>query len=1128
MPGRDWEKSENVGFDDDLKFEDKQEEDNLNRALVEHFRKTTVRDFEGRYVLRLPFKSNIRALGDNENLSRSRLHSFIEKLKKDPTKLKAVDDEIKGYLAAGFAEEAQPKQVGQLAHYLPIQAVFKAKPDTPSGLKTRVVKDASARRSNEAGLNDVLHCGMNLLPEISKVLFKFRRYKFVFTADIEKAFLQFRIADSDKTFLRFLWPLDISNNGSAKIKEFWATRLDFGLICSPFLHCQGIRFHLESAMEKYPRDTSFIEEIRDTFYMDEVIGGGDSICEAKHRIRLLSNIFTEAHFPLDKLSTNSPELERTIRQASPLENLSITSGQADAKILGVPWNQVSDSLSAPISKAIKELTTGTPTKRKLLRALAQVFDPLGIISPIVISSKIIFQDLWKEKIGWDDPLQGDYLNRFYAFEELLSQARQLSIARQLNLAGQVPNKKELFAFCYASLHAYGMVAYLKTHRPANTPEISLLLAKSKVAPIKATTIHRLELLGALLAARMTKKILEWIDFRIDAVHMFCDNSAVLGWITSNPDKWKPFVANRIRKIHGLTIDAKWHYWLSLDDADLEAHLKLERAPLGRAPLDSHSETQYEQKKSVTSLLVAHSKSMKDDPKIFFEDSFSCWLKAIRFWGFMLRLKAKAQLAKSRVRSRTKCSARPKTELNLIDPDEMNTARLELIKLIQKSYFPEEVDSNCERVGPKSLLFQYNPFIDEEGILRSKTRLQRSPDFSEAQKNPIILPSNCNFSKLIIRYIHERKCLHFGGVSATLHILREDFLILHTRKLSRQVISACMICKIFRCQAASLPTAQSPSFRLETTPPFFYTGCDFAGPIKYKKDSGEKAKGYILLFTCAVTRAVNLQLTADMSTVEVLGALQKFDNRYPSVYTITSDNGLSFQRAAKELKTLYSHIVNGDIKKWLADSFLKWEFIIPHAPWFGGFYERQVQSVKRPLRKVLGSAVPHFRDLEVILSNIEAMINRRPITAIAAETDQIEALSPADLLYGYKSKTFFPQHVLKPPRPIEADKIIFSRRWVHQQKIPNSFWKRFHNEYLSYLRSAHNRKPLSARPLKVGDICLLEDSNSNRALWPLCRVIALKGNAKPEEARSCTIKTATGQVFDRPMKKLYPIEATESH
>ncbi|XP_018497013.1 uncharacterized protein LOC108864952 [Galendromus occidentalis] len=131
-------------------------------------------------------------------------------------------------------------------------------------------------------------------------------------------------------------------------------------------------------------------------------------------------------------------------------------------------------------------------------------------------------------------------------------------------------------------------------------------------------------------------------------------------------------------------------------------------------------------------------------------------------------------------------------------------------------------------------------------------------------------------------------------------------------------------------------------------------------------------------------------------------------------------------------------------------------------------------------------------------------NRRPITTVAAEADQIEALSPADLLYGYKSKTFFPEHTLK--------------------ALKNNFWKRFHKEYLSYLRSAHSRKPLPTRPLRVGDICLLEDHGPSRAYWPLCRVVALKGDARPEHARSCTIKTATGQILDRPIRKLYPIES----
>ncbi|XP_018494306.1 uncharacterized protein LOC100900678, partial [Galendromus occidentalis] len=1050
-------------------------------------------------------RSNLNALGDNENLAKSRLHSFLEKLKRDPIRLEAVDNEIKGYLAAGFAEKAQPREKGSLAHYLPIQAVFKAKPDAPLGLITRVVKDASARRSNQAGLNDVLHCGLNLLPEIIKVILKFRRYRFVFTADIEKAFLQFRIADSDRTFLRFLWPLNISKDRSARVQEFLATRLDFGLICSPFLHCQGIRFHLEAALPEHPEDRQFIEEIRDNFYVEDVVGGADSLEDLKHRVKVLTKIFTDGHFPLNKWSTNSAEIDKFIKQTSPVKDPSITIGQADHKVLGVPWNQIQDELSAPTSKAIRELTTGVPSKRKLLRATAQIFDPSGIISPIVVNSKSLFQELWKKKIGWDDALKGNLLEQYENFSKLLSQAE---------VCGRM-----------ASSHTY-----IREQQGAAPPSVAFILSKSKIAPVKAFTIHRLELLGALLAARMTEKILEWLDFKIDAVNIFCDNSAVLGWVASNPERWKPFVANRIRKIHQLAGQARWHYVRSEENpadilsrgADISKRSIAELWFNGpqwlreknndlRAALESDStfhihvdrtHLEHEMKKSIATFHVALPTSQVGSKRISFEESFSCWLKAIRFWALMLRLKAKARAAKTRVQTKNECSARPETDLNLVDSEEMITARLDLIKLIQRSYFPEEIISACRNLKPKSALYQYNPFIDDNSLIRCKSRLEHSSQLSESQKSPIILPADCNLSLLLIRYIHEKKCFHFGGVASILHLLREDFLVIHARKLARRVISSCATCKIFRCQAAALPTAPLPTFQIDMAPPFFYTGCDFAGPIKYKKDSGEKGKSYILLSTCAVTRAVNLHLTENMSTVEVLGALQKFVNRYPSVNTIVSGNGLSFQRAAKELKLIYEHIVNGEIKRWLGDSFIKREFITPNAPWFGGFYERQVQSIKRPLRKALGTAVPHFRDLEAILSNIEAMINRRPLTAVATESDTAEALSPADLLYGHKAKCFFPQHAAKPIRTIDADKVVFSRRWNYQQKILNSFWRRYQGEYLGSLRSAHRRKPIAARPLKVGDICLLEDSNANRDYWPLCRVMSLKNDSEPGKARSC--------------------------
>ncbi|XP_003739504.1 uncharacterized protein LOC100904399 [Galendromus occidentalis] len=385
------------------------------------------------------------------------------------------------------------------------------------GLKTRVVKDASARRSNQAGLNDVLHCGPNLLQEITKVILKFRQYRFAFTADIEKAFLQFRIADSDKTFLSFLWPLNISEDKSAKIRGFWATRLDFGLICSPFLHCQGIRFHLESSFAHHPEDRQFIEVIRDNFYMDDVIGGANSFDEAKHRIQVLTDIFTDGHFPLDKWSANSTEIGEFIERMSPVKDLTISIGQANHKTLGVPWNQVQDELGTPTSKALRELTTGVPPKRKLLRATAQIVDPLGIISPIIGPVKSQFQELWEKKIGWDEALKGNLLKQDGNFSKLLSQAEGIAIPRHMLSSQGTSARKELFMFSDASLRGCGIVAYIREQHGTAPPSVSFVLSKSKIAPVEAFTIHRLELLGALLAARMAERILEWLDFKIEAV-----------------------------------------------------------------------------------------------------------------------------------------------------------------------------------------------------------------------------------------------------------------------------------------------------------------------------------------------------------------------------------------------------------------------------------------------------------------------------------------------------------------------------------------------------------------------------------------------------------------------------------
>ncbi|XP_003738976.1 uncharacterized protein LOC100903680, partial [Galendromus occidentalis] len=199
-----------------------------------------------------------------------------------------------------------------------------------------------------------------------------------------------------------------------------------------------------------------------------------------------------------------------------------------------------------------------------------------------------------------------------------------------------------------------------------------------------------------------------------------------------------------------------------------------------------------------------------------------------------------------------------------------------------------------------------------------------------------------------------ECWHWGGVASTLQKLRQRSFILKARKIVYDALRHCPGCKRFNAKPAAEPTPALPAFRVEITPPFLFTGVDFAGPLYYKRENGRKAKSYILLFTCAVSRAIHLELTMDLSTYAVLQALQKFINRFPSARNFISDNGASFRRADAEIRLIYNHIARGEISKWLTETKLTWKFITPASPWVGGFWERMVGCTKRCLSKALGT------------------------------------------------------------------------------------------------------------------------------------------------------------------------------
>ena len=148
----------------------------------------------------------------------------------------------------------------------------------------------------------------------------------------------------------------------------------------------------------------------------------------------------------------------------------------------------------------KFLDPSVNTKRKILKVLASVFDPLGVLSPVTVGGKLILQRLWKEKFDWDQPITESILEEWKVVVREITKATHLSLPRQLIFSEEI----ELHAFSDSSSNAYASVVYaVSLSNPDSlTPLSNILIAKGKVAPQKLLNVPKLELMGMILSTRL--------------------------------------------------------------------------------------------------------------------------------------------------------------------------------------------------------------------------------------------------------------------------------------------------------------------------------------------------------------------------------------------------------------------------------------------------------------------------------------------------------------------------------------------------------------------------------------------------------------------------------------------------
>lgn len=423
--------------------------------------------------------------------------------------------------------------------------------------------------------------------------------------------------------------------------------------------------------------------------------------------------------------------------------------------------------------------------------------------------------------------------------------------------------------------------------------------------------------------------------------------------------------------------------------------------------------------------------------------------------------------------------------------EIYETEVRLLKCLQNEMFLPKNDPKISAI---------KVFKHTDGLLRLKTRItERSDDFSFLC--PILLDSKHKVVELLIRETHEN--MSHAGVQSVMCQLREKYWILRMRKTVREIISKCVICKRQCTKSMKVDPAPLPLNRIKDAAVFEVTGIDFAGPLYLR---GQQ-KAWICLFTCAVYRAVHLELVTSMSTAAFLDALNNFIGRRGRPSVIYSDNGTNFIGANNMFEKLSWDI----IAKSSSAKQINWIFNPPSAAWWGGWWERLVGMVKVILRKVLGKACLTYDQMYTVLVNCENTINSRPLTYVSDSPDDLKPLTPAMFLRDIRESECPDIDIFR--------KIDLNNAVRRKQEIIEHLRDRFRKEYLSQLVLKSDVK--ESRIIRVGDVVMIGDDNRKRIDWPLARVEKLI-EGRDGIARVAILKTKDGNL-KRPLQRIYPLE-----
>ncbi|XP_017484227.1 PREDICTED: uncharacterized protein LOC108372923 [Rhagoletis zephyria] len=691
---------------------------------------------------------------------------------------------MRHYLAKGYSRKLT-KEETLTKHpriwYLPHFGVYNL--NKPG--KVRLVFDAAAQVSGRS-LNSYLLSGPDMGKPMLEVLMKFRQKPIAVSSDIEEMFHQVVVRAEDQPAQRFLW----REKPDEEIVEYSMRLMTFGATCSP---CAAQFVKNKNALEFSEEFPDAVNAILNNHYVDDFV---HSFADEEEAVRIANQvrcIHQKGGFNLKGFISNSRMVHDALNGGHDfgVQKGFDKSNAGYPKVLGMRWDTEYDELKFVLAfgRVDEDLLQGkrAPTKRELLRVTMSVFDPFGFAAEYVLKAKLLLQTVWRARTDWDDEIPVEAQKLWRTWLNILHHVDNIKVPRCYGTfftTGVV----ELHVFADASEMAFAAVAYWRISNGRDV-NVAMVAGKTECAPLKLTTIPRLELQAAVLASRLRKMLLSSHDTKPSRVVMWTDSKTVQAWIASDHRRYKPYVAHRVDEILDVTNQLEWRWTPgALNPADFGTRLQsssrecsclcgpdfLRKDESFWPRLDAVDGTREELRAKYEVFLV----SLDED----ILQKYSSFPRLTRIVPYLRRFVYNS-------------SNTPEKRLyGSLTVRELRDAELLVIRIAQRSAYADEcaILRGGKQLNASSKLFRLSPMIDDVGIIRVNGRLQNAYAIPQHTRQPVVLPQRHHVTNLIIDLYH--RIWKHQNQNTIIAELRRKYWIPHIREEVRKAGRRCLSCQ----------------------------------------------------------------------------------------------------------------------------------------------------------------------------------------------------------------------------------------------------------------------------------------------------------------------------------------------